>query len=282
MISAQRIYESTRLVIRDPDDQRYGIPRFCDALNEAMSDFTNNVDYFVKSEFAEIPPNFNSLDFSRRAVKILRVEYIDIQQSINKRLAWSGFELLDQQYGNWREDSSRSEPIYYVVNKQNPCNFFVYPLAREEDTTQPKFGVIEAGSGNLAISDERGVIESLDKPYLKVIYAELQRVCVPNADNTGIVFEGTTDPAMFNIQEDILHTLKHYCASIMFSDDNDQLQQQLAATQLALYNRKLEQVQEKKVKGFADDVVPVPYMTGTNDGEAFGNTQRLGDNYNGY
>ena len=286
MISASRIYDSTRLIIRDPDDQRYGVARFCDALNEAMSDFTNNVDYFIKEQYSLVPPNYNSVDFSERAVKLVRVEYIDLQRSIQKRLALSNYELLDKDYGDWRTNTSISEPLFYIPNKQNVCNFFVYPLAELPNVNLPKFGIISSSDVNLNLTDERGVIEALDRPFLKITYAELQQRVIPNPDESAtgdnrILFDGTTTAAKFNIQEDIVHTLKHYCASIMFSDDNDELQQQLSATQLALYNRKLEQVQDKKDAMYVDDLIPVPYMTGTNDSDITGGNTGYGDNYGG-
>ena len=262
-ITADRIWQSTRLILRDPDDSRFTLERFADALNAALADFTNNVDYFIKTVYTELPANYNQINFGDRATKIIRVEYNDTQRSNIYKLPPTGYERLDYEYSNWRQEMESGYPRYVVVNKQNDCQFFVYPMARRVSVDVPLFGIVESTSGDLETTDDFGVIEGLNVPFLTVLYAERQRPLQATTDNS-IVFIGETNPAQFEIQEDVMHCLKHYCAAVMLSDDDEKAQGQKAASNMSLYNRTLQQIKEKKAMGYNTDTIEGYYNNGDN------------------
>ena len=281
-ITAQRIWDSTRLILRDKTRTRYTAPRFCDALNAGMADFTNNVNYFVRTIFSEVPPNYQSIDFGDRANQILRVEYSDAEYHRTYLLPPAGYEKLDKEYPNWRSNLYSEYPRFVVVNHQNDCEFFVYPIARRDEAESvPVFGKINSLSDSITTTSIFGEIQALNVPYLRVIYAERQKPVVANEDGTIISFEGQTTPAEFEIQEDIMHCLKHYCAAIMLSDDNEESQASKAQSQLALYNRALEQVKEKKASGNHTGIHIGSYNDGFNYYEP-GSDFYFGRGYRGY
>ena len=261
MINAQRVYNNVREILRDPTNTRYSIDRFCIAFNHGMTDVTNELSYFIKTEFATIPAGFNSVDFSRKAVNLVRVEYVDLARRSQVKLEKVGIERLDSDNAFWRNDREFGEPYYYVVNEQNPCNFFVYPLARQPVEGTPTSGILQPDT-SITITSDSGVIENLQAPYLLVKYAEMQQRAVPNTDNTGIVFEGTTQAAMYSMQEDVAQALEHYCVAMLASDDSDEQRQQLAQNHLALYNNKLRQIKEKKSQNFDTQPLTIPSGNG--------------------
>ena len=249
----------------DADNTQFTLPRFCEAFNEGMADITNSTKYFVKVEFATIPGNYNSLDFSNKASEIYRVDYSSLADNRQSKLVPIGFDQLDDIAGlNWRTNDSSGEPIYYVTNKQNPCNFFVYPMVNRE-ASAPRFGIIEDLS-RVSITSEFGTIEGQGQPFLRIIYAELQRRIVPSEDGNSIVFEGTNMPAMFNMQDDVAYALKHYCLSLIMSISADEIKQRLSANHLALYNRTLKQIKRKKAAAYNDDITPGHYNNGFSAG----------------
>ena len=278
MIKALTIWDSARLILRENDNVRFTIDRFCDALNDGMSDLTNELDFFIGSLYMSVPPLYNSVSLADRAVRIVRVEYSDPQRSNTYRLEPAGIEKLDAENRGWRFENFESQPRYYVVNRQNVCEFFVYPLSRRVDTPAGKFGILAVNDSQLNPTNDFGTITGLGTPYLQVFFAERQKRVVPNADKTDIIFEGSTDIAMFNIQEDVMHCLKHYCTSVMLSDDNEQFQSELSKTQFALYTRKLDQLKGKKSEGYSSDIIRGPYNTGFDNPNTRYN---YGDCYNG-
>ena len=254
MIEAERIYRASSLILGDKNFTRFPRPRFADALNEAMADFTNNVDFFVKTTFAQIPPNYQSIDFGDVANKIIRVEYVDVERNSHNKLNPTGFERLDSINSNWRISINLSEPEWYVTNKQNVCQFFLYPAGRlVTDGNNERYGIIESNSGRLTVSPDFGTIENLNEPYLIVRYAERQKRIETNTAKNGFVFAGTTDTAQFEIQEDVMHCLKHYCVSVMSADDSEELQSNLSKYHLSLYQNTLNQLKNKKANGYDDD-----------------------------
>ena len=262
MIKALTIWDSAKLILRENDNVRFTVDRFCDALNDGMSDLTNELDFFIDSLYMRVPPLYNSISLADRAIKIVRVEYSDPQRSNTYRLEPVGVERLDAENRGWRFENFESQPRYYVVNRQNVCEFFVYPLARREDAPTGKFGILAVNDSQLNPTNDFGVITGLDVPYLQVFFSERQKRVVPNEDKTDIIFEGTTDIARFAIQEDVMHCLKHYCTSVMLSDDNEQFQSELSKTQFALYTRKLDQLKGKKSEGYTSDIIRGFYNTG--------------------
>ena len=262
MIPALNIWNSAQHVLSDEDGSRYTLARFCDALNEAQADFTNNVDYTIERRFMSIPPNYNSVSLANMANKIVRVEYVDPSNNEQFELEKTGIERLDYECREWRSDNYASRPRYYVVNKQNDCEFFIYPLARMVEGTLSRFGILESTSSELNLTSDFGVIENLAAPYLQVFYSARPQEVEPNADNTDIVFVGTTERAILPIQIDVMHCLKNYCIATMFVDDNEQLQQQIAAQRLALYNRGLKQIRAKKASNYSDSIERGFYNTG--------------------
>ena len=273
-ILASRIWNTTRLILRDDGNDRFTPDRFADALNAGVADFTNEVDYFINTIYIEVPANFQSIDFSDRATKIVRVEYSDPQRSNTYKLSPTGYERLDYEYRNWREERATTNPRFVVVNKQNDCEFFVYPMARRFSQQIPLFGAVESFSAGLRTSGDFGIIREFNVPFLTVLYAERQKTVTATSDGN-FVFDGETDPAEFNIREDVMHCLKHYCASVMLSDDDEQAQSQKAANNLALYNRTLQQIKRKKAKGYNTDSIEAFY----NNGDDL--TNRGGYRYNG-
>ena len=261
MINAMRVYDNARTILRDDNGTRYTLDRFCIAFNQGMTDVTNELNYFIKTEFASIPAGFNSVDFSRKAVNLVRVEYVDLARRNQVRLEKVGIERLDSDNAFWRNDRQFGEPYYYVVNEQNPCNFFVYPLARQPAEGTPTSGILQPDT-SVTITNDSGVIENLQAPYLLVKYAEMQQRAIPNADNTGIVFEGTTQTAMYAMQEDVAQALEHYCVAMLASDDSDQQRRELATNHLSLYNNKLRQISEKKSQNFDTQPLTIPSGNG--------------------
>ena len=271
MIKAFTIWNSAKLALHDEDDSRYSLARFCDALNEAMSDFTNRIDYFVDSTFVSVPPNYNQIDMGERAVKIIRVEYSDPPNTTTYKLNRIGYEDLDKDFRSWRSELNASQPRYFVVNRQNVCQFFVYPLARLEETPTGTFGILAVNDSQLNPTNDFGVITGLNKPYLQIFFSERQERVVPNADNTDIVFEGTTTSASFKIQEDVLHCLKHYCISVMTSDSNEQNNPETSKRSFAIYARKLEQIRQNHIRNYTSDVgAGIQYNNGFNNSGTVG------------
>ena len=250
-IRAIDIYESARLILRDKDSQRYKMARFADALNEAWAETSNNLDYVVKTLFTSIPPNYNSINLANRATNIIRVEYNDVERNDVYKLDPTGFERLDREFPQWRRDSAVEQPRFVVVNRQNDCEFFVYPMARKaDDETVPLFGVLENQSGELNITDDFGVIEALNVPYLEIRYAERPKQVAANEDETQLVFAGTTEIATFEIQADLFHCLKHHCVATLLADDRDTLRQRVSANHLALYQKSLQDLKQKKMMNY--------------------------------
>ena len=254
MIKAFTIWNSAKLNLHDEDDSRYSLARFCDALNEGMSDFTNRIDYFVDSTFVTVPPNYNQINMGDRAVKILRVEYTDPERTDTYKLNRLGYEELDKQYRAWRSELNESQPRFFIVNRQNVCQFFIYPLARVDESPVGNFGILAVNDSQLNPTNDFGVITGLNRPYLQIFFSERQERVVPNADNTDIVFEGTNTSAAFAIQEDVLHCLKHYCISVMTSDSNEQNNPETSKRSFAIYARKLEQIRENHLRNYTSDV----------------------------
>ena len=279
-ITADRLRESIGLILRDRNDSRYTIPRYADSINAAFADFTNNVDYFIKTLYTELPANYNSINFGDRATKIIRIEYNDTQNSNVYKLPPTGYERLDSEYRYWRQERESGYPRYVVVNKQNDCEFFVYPMARRVSVDVPLFGVVESTSGDLETTDDFGVIEGLNVPFLTVLYAERQKPVVATEDGS-IVFVGETNPAQFDMQEDVMHCIKHYCAAVMLSDDDEESQSQKAASNMSLYHRALNQIKEKKSTGYNTDSIEAYYNNGDNLDSGSGRNYYYGSGYYG-
>ena len=268
-IPAFKIWESAKYNIQDQGDIRYSLPRFCDALNEAQADFINHVDYEVKSMIADIPVNYNSLNFGDIANRIVQIEYIDPSRNYTVTLQRMSMDTLNQEYPNWKSSQVVTTPAYFVADRQNPCQFFVYPLARRNEDGEEDSGILETSDGALNITEDSGIVESIDNPYLRVVYAVLPRIVAPNADNTDILFDGTNQRAILPINYDVMHCLKHYCVSIMLSDDNDRISQGISANHLALYQRALQKIVEKKQDDFSTDVLTIPHNHGVGTGSYY-------------
>ena len=273
-ITANRLRDSIRLILRDPNRTRFTPARYADAMNAAFADFTNNVDYFIKTLYTELPANYQAINFGDRATKIIRVEYNGgVENRVVYKLSPTGYETLDSEYSNWRQDTIESQPRYVVVNKQNDCQFFVYPMARRLSQEIPLFGVVESFSSGLRTEGDFGVIEALNFPFLTVIYAERQKPVTATEDGS-IVFIGETDPAQFDMQEDVMHCLKHYCAAVMLSDDDEESQGQKASSNMSLYHRALKQIKEKKAMGYNAGIIESPYNNGDNLTSSSGGRRR--------
>ena len=279
-ITADRIWQSTRLILRDDDDARFLPERFADAMNAAFADFTNNIDYFIKTLYTELPANYQSINFGDRATKIIRVEYNDTELSNVYKLPPTGFERLDNEDKNWRQVREAGYPRYVVVNKQNDCEFFVYPMARRVSRQIPLFGAIESMSSGLRTRGEFGAIEALNVPFLTVLYAERQKPVTANEAGS-LIFVGETNPAQFDIQEDVMHCIKHYCAAVMLSDDNEESQSRKAASNMSLYNRALQQIKEKKSQGYNTDIIEGYYNNGDDLTSTSGGRYYHGSGYYG-
>ena len=266
MIDVERVYRASSLILGDKNFTRFPRARFADSFNGAMADITNNVDFFVKTTFAQTPINYQSIDFGDIANRILRVEYVDVDRHTHYKLSPTGFEKLDSIRPNWRLNMHESSPDWYITNKQNVCQFFLYPSVRVvENSSTARYGIVESNSGQLTISPEFGIIEALNQPYLIVRYAERQKTVVANTANDGFVFEGTTQKAQFEIQEDFMQCLKHYCVAMLSSDDSEELQSELSKYHLSLYQNTLNQLKSKKADGYDDETILSFYRGGNND-----------------
>ena len=260
-IPAINIWRSAQYSVpNDSSGIRYPLARFCDALNEGQADLNHQLDSEIKSMFADIPANFNSLNFGDIATTIIRVEYIDPERNYSRALKRLSIDVLDEKNRDWKTRSYVNVPEYFIANRQNRCEFFVYPMARRvEEGEEQDSGILETSDGRINITEDSGITEDISSPYLKVTYSVQPKILVPNADNTDIVFEGTTQRAILEISPFIQHALKHYCVAIMLTDDDDKINQSISANHLALYQRAVDLLIEEKQNSHTTVLADIPY-----------------------
>lgn len=227
--------DEVRPILSDPDGDRWDDTGLIKLINKGLLNITIKTELYTNKKYLMLEDSVNKYDISNFAVKLLRVQYQ------TRKLQFKTHEELDINKFRWEADTGE-EPTAIIINKQNRCNFIVYPIVTVEtpgatETTPVGTAIGTADTAAIVVAPAvfTDTIPTEESKYLIIYYSRKLPKITAVGDELGI-------------DEFVETPLAHFVAGFAFRSDMDTQNRQMAQEELGLYDTFLASITDAKSK----------------------------------
>ncbi len=246
-MKAKDILETVRYRLADTRKDRWTDKRLLALLSNGLKDIAKNTTLFVETVFVILQDNVVDIDLTDRAVKIIRVEYLD------QVLPFITFDEMDKKDPEWQL-AEGDEIEYIVYDKQARGCVKIYPIVTNQI------------NDNIVYNSNYGVVTSISygdiQPYMSNVYGDISGI-----PDTGILkvyyirkHDTITDIEQeLEIDELCEDPLNHYIVGHALRDNQDTQNRAIGNEELNLYKSLVEEFSIEKAYNFVRNKRETPY-----------------------
>lgn len=248
-MKAKEIIKESRYILSDKSADRWSDDRLLTLLNDGILDIAKNTTLFVETLIYAIPNLVPDIDLTSQALKIVRVEYLDVV------IPFYSFEEMDKKGPRLWQHETGTEVKAIVYDKQKNMVLKLYPIITNSFNPHISYNSLFGIVTDISYSDIQPVVMNRigdianipDKALLKFYYVR------KHAKITDI----NTD---LNIDDLVKNPLTHYIAGMALRDNQVAQNLNFASQEIQIYAGMIEDYNIQKSKLY----VNADYGTGYN------------------